>query len=140
VVALAIAFGAVEEAVIALAISLTPSDGTQCVFRGSPMPQNWGKLVKIGSKSMKTAPKTAEKRLRHFAPPIGHDQAHYPHAFDHRGPWYRQQSAILAMYGAARDGVLWARKRRFFLRPRWATSAESLQIRYRRVVGSTAYF
>ena len=94
--------------------SLTPSDGTQCVFRGSPMPQNWGKSVKIGSKSMKTAPKTVEKRLRHFAPPTGHDQAHYPHVFDHRGPWYRKQSTILAMYGAARDGVLWARKRHFF--------------------------
>ena len=60
---------------------------------------------------MKIDPKTAEKRLRHFAPPIRHDQAHYQHAFDHRGPWYRHRSAILATYGAAGDGVLWARKR-----------------------------
>ena len=43
-----------------------------------------------------------------------HDEAHYPHAFDHRGPWYRYQSAILALYGAARDGVLWAGKCSFF--------------------------
>ena len=78
------------------------------------MARNREKRVKIGSKSMKIAPKTAEKRLRHFAPPTLHDQAHYQYAFDHRGPWYRLQSAILALYGAARDGVLWARKCRFF--------------------------
>jgi hypothetical protein len=32
---------------------------------------------------MKIAPKTTEKRPKRFAPPI-----------DHRGPWYRQRSAI----------------------------------------------
>ena len=104
------------------------------------MARNRENRVKIGSKLKKIAPKTAEKRLKHFAPPMLHDEAHYQHAFDHRGPWYRYQSAILALYGAARDGVLWAGKCRFFLRPRWAASAESQQIRYRRVVGSTAYF
>ena len=78
------------------------------------MPQIWENRVKIGQKSTKIAPKTAEKRLRHFAPPIGHDQTHYQHAFEHRGLWYRLQIAILATYGAARDGVLWAGKCRFF--------------------------
>ena len=64
---------------------------------------------------MKIAPKTAEKRLKRFARPIKHDQAQYQYAFDHRGPWYGQRSAIIApSYGAARDGVLWARKRGFF--------------------------
>jgi hypothetical protein len=96
--------------------------------------------VKIGSKSRETARETAQKRLKHFAPPMLHDEAHYQHASDHCGPWYRYQSAILALYGAARDGVLWAGKYRFFLRPRRAASAESPPIRYRRVVGSTAYF
>ena len=44
---------------------------------------------------MKIVPKTAEKRLKRFArPPIKHDEAQYQHAFDHRGPWYRQRSAI----------------------------------------------
>jgi hypothetical protein len=69
--------------------SLTPSDGTQGVFRGSPMPQNRGNWVRIGSKSMQIAPNTAEKRLKRFAPPIKHDEAQYQHAFDHRRPWYR---------------------------------------------------
>ena len=48
---------------------------------------------------MKIAPKTAEKRLKHFAPPTKHDEAHYQHAFDLRGPWYGQRSAISAPTG-----------------------------------------
>ena len=79
------------------------------------MARNRGNRVKIGQKSTKIAPRTAEKRLKRFAPPTRHDEAQFQHAFDHRRPWYRQQSAILATYGAARDGVLWAGKRLFFL-------------------------
>jgi hypothetical protein len=48
---------------------------------------------------MTIAPKTAEKRLKRFAPPIKHDEAQYQHAFDHRMPWYRQRSAISAPTG-----------------------------------------
>jgi hypothetical protein len=69
--------------------SLTSSDGTQGMLRGVPVARTRENRVKIGSKSMKIAPKTAEKRLKRFAPPIKHDEAHYQHAFDHRGPWYR---------------------------------------------------
>jgi hypothetical protein len=75
--------------------SLTPSDGTQGVFRGLP----WLKIGKLGqnrSKSIKIAPKPAEKRLKRFAPPIKHDEAQYQHTFNHRMPWYRQRSAISA--------------------------------------------
>ena len=63
---------------------------------------------------MKIAPKTAEQRLKHFAPPMLHDEAHYQHASNHCGPWYRYQSAILALYGAARDGGALGRKIPFF--------------------------
>ena len=63
------------------------------------MARNRENRVKIGSKSMKIAPKTAEKRLKHFAPPTKHDEAHYQHAFDLRGPWYGQRSAISAPTG-----------------------------------------
>jgi hypothetical protein len=89
---------------------------------------------------MKIDPETAEKRLKRFAPPIKHDKAHYLHAFDHRGLWYGQRSAITAPTGLPVTGCSGPGNAGLFLRPRRAASAESVQIRYLRVVGSTAYF
>ena len=63
------------------------------------MARNRETRVKIGSKSMKIAPKTAEKRLKCFAPAIKHDEAHHMHVFDHHGPWYHQCIAISAPTG-----------------------------------------
>ena len=70
--------------------------------------------VKIGSKSMKIAPKTAEKRLKRFAPPIKHDEAHYQHALDHRRPWYCQRSAISAPTGLPVTGCSGPENAAFF--------------------------
>jgi hypothetical protein len=92
---------------------------------------------------MKIAAKTAEKRLKRFASPIKHDEAQYQHAFDHRRPWYHQPSAICAPTGLPVTGCYGPENAAFFetVAPGWrATSAESLQIRYRRVAWGTAYF
>ena len=78
------------------------------------MARNRENRVKIGSKSMKIAPKTAEKRLKRFAPPIKHDEAHYQHALDHRRPWYCQRSAFSAPTGLPVTGCSGPENAAFF--------------------------
>jgi hypothetical protein len=78
------------------------------------MARNRGNRVKIGQKSTKNAPRTAEKRLRRFAPPIKHDEAHHLHAFDHRGPWYHQRIAISAPTGPPVTGCSGPENASFF--------------------------
>ena len=74
---------------------------------GRPHGQNW-------SKSTKIAPRTAEKRQNRFAHAIKHDEAHHPHAFDHRGPWYHQCIAIFAPTGPPIKGCSGPENASFF--------------------------
>jgi hypothetical protein len=61
-----------------------------CRHKGLPCLE----IGKIGSKSVKIAPRMAEKRLKRSAPAIKQDERHRPHAFGHRGHWHRQRNAI----------------------------------------------
>ena len=72
-----------------------------------------GKSSQNRPKSTKIGPRTAEKRLKRFAPVIKHDEAHHPHAFDHRGPWYHQRIAISAPTGPPVTRVLCTGNRLF---------------------------